>query len=89
MFGGGVDVDGVDSGAELMYQPQASRAGQVGPGKRSQHMPNHLGLGYFPVECLLCLGGVVIGTPADVKPIRFRRKKIQHLRTGNEVGEDP
>jgi hypothetical protein len=52
-------------------------------------MPDHVGLGHFPVERLLRLGGVVIGTPADVKPIRFRRKKIQHLRAGNEVGEDP
>jgi hypothetical protein len=52
-------------------------------------MPNHVGLGYFPVERLLRLGGVVIGTPADVKPIRFRRKEIQHLLAGNEVGEDP
>ena len=88
-FGGGVDVDGIDPGAELVHQPQASPPGQIGRGKWPQHMPNHVGLGYFPVEGLVRLGGVVIGTPADVKPIRFRRKEIQHLRAGNEVGEDP
>jgi hypothetical protein len=52
-------------------------------------VPNYVGFGYFPVESLVRLGGVVIGAPADVKPIRFRRKEIQHLRTGDEVGEDP
>ena len=44
-LGGGVDVDGVDPGAELVHQPQPRRPRQVGAGQRPQHMPNHVGVG--------------------------------------------
>jgi hypothetical protein len=37
----------------------------------------------------LRIGRVVVGAPTDVKPIGFRREKFQHLRTGNEMREDP
>jgi hypothetical protein len=52
-------------------------------------MPNHIGVGQLSVERGLRIGGVVTGAPTDAKLISFRRKEIQHLRTGNEVGEDP
>jgi hypothetical protein len=43
-FGGRVDVDGVDPGAEFVNQPQSSRTRQVGAGQRPQHMPKYVGL---------------------------------------------
>jgi hypothetical protein len=88
-LGGRLDVDGVDPGAELVYQPQSSRAQQVGARKRPEHMPYHFGVGQFPIERGLRIRSVVVGAPTDVKPISFRREEIEHLRSGKEMGEDP
>ena len=52
-------------------------------------MPNHVDVGQFPVERGLRVRRVVVGAPTDVKLISFRRKKFQHLETGNEMSEYP
>ncbi len=63
--GRGVDVDGVHAGAQLVHQPAAPGQLEVVARQRSQHVPDHLGLGQLAVEGVV----VVFGAVSDVQPI--------------------
>jgi hypothetical protein len=67
-----------------VHQPQANPAPQIGARQRPKHMPNHIRARQLPVKA----GVVIVGTPADIKPIRLGCKKIEHFLAGNEVGEN-
>ena len=83
-FGGGVHVDGVDPGAELVHQPQLRCAPQVRTGQWTQHVPDHLGVGQFAVRASSSSSAHHrMSSQSD-----SGATKIQHLLTGKEVREN-